>query len=165
MKKLTSQQIEEHILMSFSEFSPMSYVDYAEIAGIVKTAAHGRIGKAWDSGLLYIADWHRGRSGRPMPLYAIGRISDAPRPDAYTVAEKVARYQASERGKVVMRKWKKRRSRLDKKRRETDPVFAERTRHYSRELARRKHGHKPRRAMVNVAAFDPVLAAMMGVKK
>lgn len=162
--KPSRSTVEESVLQTLSAFEPLTYRDYAAIAGIDLKAAFERVRRLWDQKVLHVVRYERGRSGKPVPHYGIGNAPDAPKPDPLPMAEKVAKYQASEKGQKALAKARRRRYAREKEMRQTDPVWAEKTRHYGREWSRKKYGHKPRRALVAVERFDPVLAALMGRK-
>lgn len=167
MARITTRggDVLEHTLRTLSEFSPLSYREYADLFGLKPVTAFERMRDLWDSKILHVAEYRLGRSGKPVPFYAIGNIPDAEKPKTLTNDEKIARYRASEKGKKALARAIKRKNKRHKKRMETDPAYAEAHRAYHRLRARAKGGHQPRRDLVNVKNFDPLMAAMMGKTK
>lgn len=161
-RKLSRGESHEHVLRALSAFEPMSVREYAENFGIDNKAAFERMRRMWDAKLLHVAEYRRQRSGPPTPAYAIGNLPDAERPKPVAVSEKVAKYQASEKGKATTAKCRKRQRAKHKRRMESDLAYAEAKRAYQRLWSQKKHGHKPRRRLVEVEKFDPILAALMG---
>ena len=158
------RRVEEEVLTTLSAWSPMCARDYAELTGLAYNVAWDRLARLNRAGLIHIDHWQRRRSGKHTPFFAIGTLSDAPPLPVLTQQEKSARYRASEKGKAAYAKAARRRRKREKLRRKNDPAWAERMRAYGREWCRKKHGHKPRRAIVAVEKFDPLLAALMGIK-
>lgn len=163
-RKLSRNAVQEHVLLTLSEFSPMGHRAYAELFGLHPAAAFERLRRMWDARQLYVERYERNTSGKPVPFYAIGSLPDAIPPEALPVSEKVRKYQATPKGQAMVKKARKRHDARIKKRRETDPSYAEAQRAYQRQWSQRKYGHQPRRRLVEVERFDPILARMMGIK-
>lgn len=159
------RRVEEEILTVLSDWSPLSAKAYAELAGIKYNAAFDRLTRMHDAGLIHIDHFERRKSGKHRPHYAIGKHPDAPPLATYTEEEKRRRYRESDKGKATYAKAARKRNKRAKTGRKTDLAWAERQRAYNREYMRKRHGHKPRRALVAVEKFDPLLAAMMGLTK
>lgn len=134
----------EHVLRTLSEFEPLSYRAYADLAGLSDKAAFERLRHMWDAGMLHVAYYERGRSGKPIPHYAIGRLLDAPKPGRMSNTEKVRRYQATEKGRAAMTRVKQRQRKQHKERLRTDSAYAELHRAKQRQWVRNRHGFEPR---------------------
>lgn len=98
---------------------------------------------------LYIAGWRRSDVGPMTPLWKLGNKPDAPKPPAYTSAEKSRRYRSDPeklaRSKKAQKAWRNSEAGKD-------------WRHY---YPKRRQARKAYEAG-GVAAIDPLLAAIMG---
>lgn len=163
-KRRKFDDVIDEALALFKKHRRLTFHEYADLIGLDHSAAHTRFKKMHAEGVIHIADYIRQRSGPATPVFAAGAGVDAERPAAFTNAEKRDRY--IERLKGDEAGWKKylaAKRKWHKKKCATDPNYAEKARAWSANYMRRKHGHKPR--MPNVKAIDPLLAAIMGVKK
>lgn len=142
--KPTSEHIREALLRLLSEFSPLSHWDVAELTGANPKTAYQRLSNMWDAKILHIPHWQRGKGrGQPTPFYAIGCCEDAPRPTPLTKAERQRNHRSSPHGKAVKKRHEAISNAKTLRRRQTDPVYAEKIRRYQREWANKKFGTGP----------------------
>lgn len=105
------------------------------------------INRLRSSGAIHIDAWKLGHRGPYAPYYIAGSGVDAIKPAAQTNAEKSRRYRESKRGKKIIRAYEATDDRREYK------VMDDRARR-----ARRKY------QAGGIAAIDPLLAAMMGIR-
>lgn len=142
--KPTQDHIHEATLRLLSEFSPLSHWDVAEITGVNPKMAYQRLWKLWDAKTLHVAHWQRGKGrGAPVPFYAIGSCPDAPKLKPLTKAERQRKHRSTPHGQAVKKRHEAISNAKTLKRRQTDPVYAEKIRRYQREWAQRKFGTGP----------------------
>ena len=154
--KPTSEHIREALLRLLSEFSPLSHWDVAELAWIKPKTAYLRLWQMWDAKILHIAHWQPGKGrGRPTPFYAIGGCEDATRPKPLDKNDLQRAYRSTKHGADVRKRHEAVSNAKTLKRRQTDPVYAEKIRRYQREWAARKHGTQPQ-ALRSVALLDEI---------
>lgn len=156
----------DEALRLLNKHGPMNYRQYSERVGITPEAAHNRFKRLHSAELIHIVKFVRRTSGPSTPIFAAGKGKDAERPAAFTNAEKVSRYMdrlKTENDGKGWKKYKAKKAKAHKLRLQTDRAYADRCRAYSANHKRRKNGHTPR--IPNIAAVDPLLAAIMGIKK
>lgn len=157
--KASRTAAEEQVLEALSHWSPQTFRDLAESLGMSPKATFARCDRMRERGLLHVVAWTKSTSGPPLPLLAIGRAADAPRPRPMTPVEKARKHRQrikadAKRHAAALRK---KRAAI-KKRLAEDPEFALERRTYAREWSRKTYGHKPR---TRKRIADPLLAALM----
>jgi hypothetical protein len=112
--------------------------EIAAIADCTEGAARKAVAKLKKLDLVHIEGWRRSVSGPHVPIYSNGPGIDAPRIEPVPKSQRNRRYRKSKNGKAMIR---------DQRRREANG-----------RLARKMY------ETGGVAAIDPLLAALMGIK-
>lgn len=155
-KDTTPMGREMMILAALEKGSPMSYKDYEARAGVSHTTAARHLEEAHRNRVLHIARWER-RVGPPTAYYALGDLPDAERLKTITPTEHARNYRA----KVYADP--KRHAALLKTRR----AYARRVKNMlqrQRDWAAKKRAREVE-GLPNPKDHDPILAALMGVKR
>lgn len=71
---------------------PYTYEDLAHEMGVHPKTAYRHLRELWSLDLVYICDWDR-QYHQWVPVYKWGNRPDAEKPEAYTAAQKTARYR------------------------------------------------------------------------
>lgn len=140
------------IIPELIDSKAMTATEIAEHAGVSRQVAGTIISQLKDAGQkIRIFDWKVQKRGPHIARYIMGEGEDAPRPPPLTNAEKMKRFRATPKGKKTelrcRKRWRK------------SPAGKEYERKHSEQRwVKQKFANK------GVAGFDPLLAAIMGMK-